>query len=249
MDWLTRLILYSVRAFWDGRRFVSRLGHEFLAPSWFTEHFPSDGTTLDGELFLRRGAFQEAVSIVRTRDRSDRWRALTFSCFDSPSMAAKPWEERLAALKQLVAGVRERGGLHLELVPQTICRDDAHLLAELERVLALGGEGLMLRQARSLYEAKRSKTLRKLKRFLDAEARVVAHVPGKGRNVSVMGALLCEGKDGKRFKVGTGFCDAQRANPPPVGAIVTYRYQELTSAGLPRFPSFVRIRDDLAPPL
>lgn len=40
------------------------------------------------------------------------------------------------------------------------------------------------------------------------------------------------------------FDDAERADPPPIGAIVTFRYQELTPAGIPRFPTFVCVRID-----
>jgi hypothetical protein len=38
--------------------------------------------------------------------------------------------------------------------------------------------------------------------------------------------------------------DKERANPPPIGSIITYRYQELTDAGVPRFPTYVGIRYD-----
>ena len=45
--------------------------------------------------------------------------------------------------------------------------------------------------------------------------------------------------DGTRFAVGTGLSDAERSAPPPVGTWVTYRFQELTDGGVPRFPVFV----------
>jgi DNA ligase-1 len=48
--------------------------------------------------------------------------------------------------------------------------------------------------------------------------------------------------------VGTGLSDDERKNPPPIGSIVTYRYQELSNDGVPRFPSYVGIRDDVAFP-
>lgn len=37
------------------------------------------------------------------------------------------------------------------------------------------------------------------------------------------------------FNVGTGLSDKQRKNPPKVGAIIVYRFQELTRDGVPRF--------------
>jgi DNA ligase-1 len=51
--------------------------------------------------------------------------------------------------------------------------------------------------------------------------------------------------NGIHFSVGTGFSDSQRGNPPPVGSTITFRYQELSDRGVPRFPSFVRVRNDL----
>jgi DNA ligase-1 len=47
-----------------------------------------------------------------------------------------------------------------------------------------------------------------------------------------------------RFSVGTGFSDREREDPPAVGAIITYRYQELSEGGVPRFPTFVAERHD-----
>ena len=60
-----------------------------------------------------------------------------------------------------------------------------------------------------------------------------------------MGALLCMDIESKKeFKVGTGFTDKQRESPPPIGSIITYKYQETTKAGVPRFPVYLRIRTD-----
>jgi DNA ligase-1 len=56
--------------------------------------------------------------------------------------------------------------------------------------------------------------------------------------------LLVTLAEGTKFSVGTGFTDAQRNNPPAVGSIITFRYQELSDRGVPRFPSFVRVRTD-----
>ncbi len=105
----------------------------------------------------------------------------------------------------------------------------------------------MLRRPHSHYESGRSSTLLKVKTFHDAEGCVVAHLPGKGRHAGRLGAVVVQLPNGLTFSVGTGFTDAQRQDPPPIGSLVTYRYQELTDRGVPRFPSFVRVRADAAP--
>ena len=119
--------------------------------------------------------------------------------------------------------------------------------AELARVEALGGEGLMLREPGSKYEAGRSATLLKVKNFRDAEALVIAHQAGAGRHKGRMGALLVRLPSGIEFAVGTGFSDRERGNPPPVGKTIMFRYQELSEAGVPRFPSYVGLRPELPP--
>lgn len=101
----------------------------------------------------------------------------------------------------------------------------------------------MLHRADAPYRAGRGDELMKLKPWQDAEARVVAHLPGTGKFAGKLGALLVEMPDGRRFRIGTGFSAAQRAVPPALGSVVTYRYRGMTVRGLPRFASFLRIRE------
>lgn len=228
--------LDGVRAYWDGRQFISRQGNVYHAPDFFTAGLPS--TPLDGELWLGRKAFQQCVSIVRRQDKSEHWRSIRFLAFDLPA-AGGPFEQRLDELRELLASRRPQfAGMHEHFR----CRGLDHLREELAKVEAQGGEGLMLRQPGSRYEAGRSATLLKVKTFHDAEARVVEHLPGAGRHKGRLGALAVELPDGTAFSVGTGFSDAQRENPPPIGSLITFRYQELSDRGVPRFPSFVRVR-------
>jgi DNA ligase-1 len=234
--------LDGVRAYWDGAQFVSRLGNRYVAPEWFTAGLPD--TPLDGELWVGRGRFQETVSIVRRADGSELWRQVRFLVFDAPARD-DVFEGRMQYLDGWVA---ENLAPHAEVVPHERCAGTAHLEAELARVEGLGGEGLMMRQPGSRYEVGRSSTLLKIKTFSDAEARVIGHLPGAGRHKGRLGALRVVTPEGVEFSVGTGLSDAQRGDPPPIGAVITYRFQELTRAGVPRFPSFVGVRDDYAWP-
>jgi len=196
-------------------------------------------TPLDGELWLGRKSFQRTVSIVRRQDKSDLWRELQYVVFDLPS-AAGPFEERQ---RELRVTLRAAGGF-ASLLGQQPCRGLDHLREELARITALGGEGLMLRQPGSRYETGRSGTLLKVKTFIDAEARVLEHLPGAGRHKGRLGALAVVLPDGTSFSIGTGFSDAQRESPPALGSVVTFRFQELSDRGVPRFPSFVRLREE-----
>lgn len=239
--WLSEK-LDGVRAYWDGTQFLSRLGNKFHAPPWFVEGFPDH--PLDGELWGGRKLFQRTVGIVKRQDQSPLWKDLLYVVFDVPAHPG-PFEDRIAHAKK---AIEERALKYVRVHEHAICKDLAHLREELARVEALGGEGLMARKPGSKYEAGRSSTLLKVKTFHDAEARVVAHAPGAGKHKGKLGALVVDLANGTRFNIGTGFSDAERAAPPPIGSLVTFRYQELSEAGVPRFPSFVGVRIDADKP-
>jgi len=117
--------------------------------------------------------------------------------------------------------------------------DRATLQRQLDDLVRGGAEGLMLHLAEAPYVTGRSDVLLKLKPRLDIEATVIGHVPSKG-----MGALRVETPDKRRFVIGTGFSDKVRKNPPAIGTLVTYTYRGLTNTGLPRFASYLRVRED-----
>ena len=239
--WLSEK-LDGVRAFWDGRQFISRLGNLFHAPDWFIAGLPD--VPLDGELWLGRKMFQRAVSIVRRQDKNELWNDIAYVVFDAPGLD-KGFEARLKFVGECLKENRPRYARPHEHIQ---CKGVDHLKQELARLEALGGEGLMLRRAGSRYESGRSSTLLKVKSFHDAEARVLKHQEGAGRHKGRLGALLVELPDGTTFSVGTGFSDAEREDPPPVGSTICFRYQELSEAGVPRFPSYIGIRGDAVAP-
>lgn len=231
--------LDGVRAYWDGERLWSRGGHVYQSPAWFTDGFPDH--PLDGELWMGRGQFAELSGIVRTARPDDaKWRHVAFHVFDLPAPAT-PFSQRYQELKQLVRASESR---HLRLVEQNSISDHEALMAELNRIVAAGGEGLMLKRKESLYLAGRSDDLLKVKTFQDAEAVVVDHIEGQGKYEGLLGSLLVELSDGRRLRIGTGFSDAERANPPEPGQQITFKHHGYTATGLPRFASFLRVRRD-----
>jgi len=234
--------LDGVRAYWNGERLISRGGNAINAPGWFSDGFPA--TTLDGELWMGRGTFEALSAAVRRRQPVvAEWRKIRFMVFDLPDSESS-FDDRLTELRQLVATTEN---LYLVAVKQAKIATHDALQEKLRTVVAGGGEGLMLHRGSSIYRAGRSNDLLKLKPYQDAEARVIAHLPGKGKYQGMLGALLVESADGRRFRLGTGFSEAQRGDPPPVGALVTYRHRGLTRTGLPRFASFVRVRQSAMP--
>ncbi len=231
--------LDGVRAYWDGKQFLSRQGNPFHAPDWFIEGLPD--TPLDGELWIQRKAFQRTVGIVKRQDKPDIWKELKYLIFDAPQQVGG-FEDRMTFL---TATAPKWKNAYMNVHEHLPCTGAEHLAEELKRVEALGGEGLMLRQPQSKYAAGRSSTLLKVKTFHDAEAVVLGYQAGRGKHKGKMGAVRVKLANGTEFEVGTGFSDSERANPPAIGSTITFRYQELTDGGVPRFPSFVRIQDEV----
>jgi len=233
----------GLRGYWDGQQLFTRGGELVHAPAWFTAGWPS--TPLDGELWAGRGLFAKAMSTVRQQaPDDDAWRGMRFMVFDVPAHGG-PFTERIAALNAIVAQMRRPW---VVAVVQTCATTHTALQAQMHRIVKAGGEGLVLHRGASLYTAARNDDLLKVKPHDDAEARVLGHQAGQGKYANMLGALLVEtvasgnaAAPGVRFKIGTGLSDAQRRNPPPVGSVVTYKYQGLTDAGVPRFASLVRV--------
>lgn len=232
----------GVRAVWDGQVLRFRSGREVPAPAWFVAKLPAN--PLDGELWLARRKFDELSGIVRkTVAIDDEWKRVNYMIFEMPDTEGKlgTFEQRYARIREVVTSSHWP---QLRAVEQTRVADRAQLKRRLDAIVKGGAEGLMLHLADAPYVTGRSDVLLKLKPLLDTEAVVIGHLPGKGKYVGKLGALELKTKDGIVFRLGTGFSDAIRGNPPPVGSLVTYTYRDVTPAGKPRFASFLRVRDD-----
>jgi DNA ligase-1 len=230
--------LDGVRAVWDGTQLLFRSGRSIHAPAWFTQGLPPQ--KLDGELWLARGQFERLSGIVRKTSPDDtEWRGVNFLLFELPE-APGTFSQRLETMRRLVT---QAGLPHLRVVEQIRLPDAAALQHHLDEVVDKGGEGLMLHRADALYRAGRGDDLLKLKPWDDAEAVVIAHLPGTGKYSGRLGALLVQLPDGRRLRLGSGFSDKQRLSPPALGVTVTYRYRGLSAKGVPRFATFVRMRE------
>lgn len=248
IGWLMSEKLDGVRAYWDGKQLISRNGLVFAAPAWFTKNFPP--FELDGELWLSREAFAETISIVNRQQSHSGWEKMTYQIFELPNQSGG----LVSRLSVLQSYLDQNPNNYLKIIKQTPVDSSQQVQTELKRVIKLGGEGLVLRDPTKIYHTGRSASDLKLKQKEDAECRVTGYTDGRGKYQGQVGALNCEIASGqfkhlikqyeRTIKVGSGLSDKERQAPPEVGSLVTFQYIGLTKNGLPRFPVFLRAREE-----
>ena len=230
--------LDGVRGYWTGEKLLTRKGNNLNPPAWFIEHWPK--MAMGGELWSDRGQFEQISACVRRKKSNGScWKKLKLMLFDLPHQPGD-FNHRISLMKQVV---KNSNSTHLAMVEQKKVVSNTDLLVWLTEVVEDKGEGLMLHLTTAKYNIGRSKNLLKLKKYQDAEAVVIAHMPGKGKYNGLLGAIKVKTPEGIIFKIGSGFTDLQREHPPKIGSVITYKYIGKTQRGVPRFASFLRIRN------
>lgn len=248
--------LDGVRALWDGVALKSRSNKKFSVPKCFTQNFPP--FALDGELFIDRGKFEELLSVVNSANTDCKaWQNVKYFVFDVPN-ATGTLTQRLETLESYLNALKkaQKETYPLFIIAQTPIKNKDELDKALQRVVKLGGEGLVVRKNSAPYENFRTKNAMKLKIYEDSECKVIAHNAGKGKFANKLGSITCEQEiiikentsDFKtrktklvRFKIGSGFSDKERENPPPINSLITYKFNGYTKNGVPKFPVFLRL--------
>ena len=202
--------LDGVRAEWDGRRLWTRTGHRIDAPAAWLARLPQ-GLAISGELWLGRGRLGDVAGSVNAGGGSPLWDQMRLVAFDLPELALP-----------IPALVRKMDDCHLDRV-DFYQADGVNLAAQLRQVVEAGGEGLVLRSPDG-------RTGLKYKLWQDAEATVLAAVPGKK-------SVRCRADNGAEF------CLATYGRSVAVGARVTYKFTGILPSGKPGFPVFLEVRD------
>ncbi|MBC8259685.1 MAG: DNA ligase [SAR324 cluster bacterium] len=235
-QWWISEKLDGVRAIWNGKTLNFRSGKLIHVPEWFSKNFPKQ--SMDGELWLGRNTFDLLSGIVRKKNPVEsEWRQVRYMLFELPESPGT-FTTRVHKMVELTQSAKIPW---LQAIPQIRLNSEDALLKMLDEIVQKGGEGLMLHRADSLYHSGRSDDLLKLKPWQDAEATVIEILPGKGKFSGMMGSLLVADENGRKFRIGTGFSNQERKNPPAVGTVITYKYTGRSKNGLPRFASFLRV--------
>lgn len=236
--WYISEKLDGVRGVWDGKELKSRGGYKFNYPSNFTACFPSNA--LDGELYTKKGDFENITSITSKMSENDAWSKIKFYIFDIPDINVS-FDKKYKKMKEFAKNCE-----NIKVIEQRVAKNNYEVFKFLDDVVKNGGEGVVAREPNLVYESTRSNKILKIKKFKDSECEVVKINNGSGKYNNAMGSLDCKDiKSGNIFKIGSGFSDKIRKNPPKIGQIITYKYQNLTKNKKPRFPVFLRFRDEI----
>lgn len=236
--WMMSEKLDGIRAFWNGKKLLTRQNKIINAPEWFTQNLPP--FSLDGELWTKRGEFENIQSIVMDKVPSAKWSEIKYMIFEVPH-AEGNFTARLA-LAQKYRDIHKLR--HVEIIEQRVCQDAKELDKFLRIIVAKGGEGVVIKDGSKEYFEGRSSSILKVKLSQDMEAEVIGYKAGNGKFIKMMGSLQVELENGVQFFLGSGFSDEERKYPPAIGDIVTFKYYGFTKYGKPKFASFIRVRKD-----
>lgn len=235
--WLSEK-LDGMRGYWNGTQLLTRQGNLIHSPEWFTQSWPTNA--MDGELWIKRDHFQQTLSCVRKKlvDQAC-WQLVRFMIFDLPEHGGT-FTERVTAMQRLT---KIANSSYLSMIKQFKLTTIEQLDQTLNKVIKNKGEGLMLHRNNAYYHVGRTTNIMKLKQHQDAEATVIAHIKGKGKYQGMLGALQVKTTEGIIFKIGSGFSDKERHEPPEIGSLITFKHNGKTKAGIPRFARFFRVRE------
>ena len=236
--WMMSEKLDGIRGYWDGKQLLSRQNKPINAPKWFTQDLPP--FALDGELWTKRGDFENIQSIVMDDKPSEKWREITYNIFEVPN-AEGNFTQRLQKAQDYIDAHHL---YHVRIVEQKICHNSKELKVFLHEVVKKRGEGAVIKDGSRAYFDGRSDSVLKVKLAQDMEGKVIGYKKGVGKNSGLMGSLEVELENGTHLFIGSGFSQENRKNPPVLGSIITFKYFGFTKSGKPRFASFMRVRKD-----
>lgn len=228
----------GVRAIWNGKELKTKNGNTIKVPSDFILSLPN--FALDGELWSGVGEFEFIAStVLDEKPNLIAWQKIKYMVFDAPTFNGN-LKERMANLDQFL---HKNPSEFIIPIRQIKIRDNSHAFAFLDEIVSIGGEGVVVRDPNAKYESGRSNKILKLKKWRDSECKISAINSGKGKFKGAMGSVDCiDIFNGVKFKIGSGFSDEIRQNPPKIGTIITYKFANLTKNSKPRFPVFLRIK-------
>jgi ATP-dependent DNA ligase len=236
----------GMRALWIGGELVSRDG----CPIHGVEHLLATLRAMErgaGEPMFFDGEFQVggswSATIAHFKAAGGRGDAGTLYLFDAMPLRAwrgeaqsEPLEVRRPALDQLATPFVGKG---IELLPWAFRTCAGDIEDRARRVIGAGGEGVVVKDARSPYRRNKGAAWQRIRKSLTLDLPVVGHTPLRG-NDEAIGALILD-HEGVRVHV-----PVPNGLVVELGAIVEVEAMERTERGSLRQARFVRVREDKA---
>lgn len=199
---------------------------------------------LDGELYNHqyRDNFEQIVSLVRPIEPKENHDIVKYHLYDL--VAAKQFEQRTEELHRMTQAAWDC--VSIKFVETIKCMNESEARLEYARFMTAGYEGIMLRNSLSVYEHKRSYGLLKMKEMQDAEFEIVGVLEGRGKLMGCAGSFECATPNGDTFFVkmeGEHARLRELFKKQPIGQLLTVKFQNYTTDGIPRFPIGIRLRE------
>lgn len=204
--------------------------------------------TFDGEVDAGgQDRFQKVMTQVRRLKQQDP-KIFRFHIFDIVMNAT--FDLRYAYLHHIMGTLKSERTFLLEHFTMPSWVTDLKTLIKLGNThIEKGEEGIVVKVIKSIYEFKRSWLWLKLTAYKAMDVRVIGWEYGTGKNKHVVGKLICyyytQENEKIEFKVGSGFSDDERAAfMRDTPRMIEIEFRQFTKDKKPRFPVFIRPRDD-----
>lgn len=229
-----------------------------------TDHIRDDfkklklkNVVFDGELYSNiagskaNADWSATTSIIHTESSHPNSVSLKYWVFDQMSLF--DWEQRrcitpLADRKDLLSIFKFPTNSSLKVVPRKVIRKDVDVIDITDVYITNGFEGSVIKDPKSAYEFKRSKSWVKVKKFNDMDCEILFINRGTGRNKNTCGSITVD-VEGIEVKIGSGYTDKIRKflwknQKKLIGRTAEIMYQTKTKDGSLLFATFIRIRND-----
>jgi ATP-dependent DNA ligase len=217
------------------------------------------GWVLDGELFCSTKSFEEITGIVRKsvveHTNVEDIRAIEYHVFDMFMIGRE--DIAFTTRREYMINLEKAFGMTsaysrdcpVKIVPTYLVTTLEEIESIHSRMNEEGHEGTIYRVPGGLYVPRaRSKDLLKRKDFMTEEYRIVDYTEADGRDIGTVIWVVEVSPGGSRFNVRPrGNLEQRREwftnGREYVGKMLTVRFQNLSEAGIPRFPVGLSIRD------
>ena len=243
----------GIRGIWDGQNMFSKSGKILVIPPCFAEKLAildlPKGAFVEGELWIKYGRFEEISGIMKRKNPTCAdFEGVKYLIFNAQFGESKDFLANLTRISSSLQESKANEAIQtntpqIQVIEQHKFNDIKELRDFFDKVISMGGEGIILRDSHTAF---------KMKARHDAECKIIDYTRGKGRLSGKVGAIICESladnnsgiKKGVIFRIGSGLSDEMRTNPPKIGTIITYKFSGISNNGVPRHTRFWRIYAD-----